>query len=93
MPGQPERWRVASAGKALPYPSFLRKRESTGSRRRSPVRGGSGEGQGGLVRQALSELLLEAVEDEVEAELELRVVIHFLKTRAQLVDAGEVARG
>src|ERR671921_1753933 len=39
-----------------------------------------------------SELLLEAGEDEVEPELELRVVIHMAQRSAELVDVGEVFR-
>src|SRR5215204_5719970 len=40
-----------------------------------------------------SEPLLEAGKDEIKAELELRVVIHFAQRSLELVDVGEVPRG
>src|SRR5215211_3030123 len=45
------------------------------------------------IRRTPSEPLLEAGEDDVEAELELRVVIHFAQGSVELVDVREVIRG
>src|SRR5215212_6649081 len=42
------------------------------------------------IRRSLSEPLLEAGDDEVQAELELRVVIHFAQGSVELVDVREV---
>src|SRR5215210_561713 len=45
------------------------------------------------IRRAFSEPLLEAREDEIQAELELRVVVHLAQRSAEFVDVRELVSG